>query len=127
CTNHNTPLEHQCMVLHHLPKELPWPPIASNPNPSAMVDNSRKPEPIQDPVTSSNARACRSRSHPSIQAAAKARPPERVAHQISTLPISMAPCRSVVHHSINHLASNGTHLLNSSIILPIGRHDQPVV
>ncbi|KAL5988743.1 hypothetical protein ACLOJK_026844, partial [Asimina triloba] len=43
-----------------------------------------------------------------------ARPPEQVAHQISGLSISMATCRSVVHRSINHLASSGTHLLHSS-------------
>ncbi|KAL5980200.1 hypothetical protein ACLOJK_036667, partial [Asimina triloba] len=43
-----------------------------------------------------------------------ARPPEQVAHPISGLSISMAPCRSVVHCSINHLASSGTHLLHSS-------------
>ncbi|KAL6002565.1 hypothetical protein ACLOJK_034499, partial [Asimina triloba] len=28
------------MVLHHLPMEHPWPPIASSSNPSAMVDHS---------------------------------------------------------------------------------------
>ncbi|KAL6004063.1 hypothetical protein ACLOJK_004610 [Asimina triloba] len=41
------------MVPHH-PKELPWPPIASSPSPSEMADNSRKPEPIQDPIAFSS-------------------------------------------------------------------------
>ncbi|KAL6000961.1 hypothetical protein ACLOJK_006688, partial [Asimina triloba] len=87
---------------------LPWRPInavhsdcQASLSPAATVQRQRPtatPSSHDLRFNPADAPTATSRSDASDQRhSSSARPPEQVAHQISGLPISMAPCRSVVH------------------------------